>query len=122
MAKLSDKVMKEAEAALRDGTRLPTGVCLDFARNPAIFECSELDNRVARGEVSVSYDGTQILDLKTGEMSDGEPIDRSVPVTLMEIADASGGNTPAATGADTATTDNAPTGGRGGRATTTARG
>jgi hypothetical protein len=113
MAKLSDKVMKEAQEALRDGTRLPTGVCLDFSRNPAIFACSELDKRVARGEVSVSYDGTQVLDLKTGEMTAGEPIDRSMPVTLMEMADASGGNLPAATNADTVTTDNAPAGGRG---------
>ena len=122
MAKLSDKVMREAEDALRNGTGLPDGVCLDFSRNPAIFACSELDERVAKGEVSVSYDGTRILDLKTGEVTEGEAIDRSMPVTLMEIADASGGNTSAATNADTVTTDNTPAGGRGGRGTATARG
>jgi hypothetical protein len=112
MAKLSDKVMEEVRTALRDGSRIPTGVCLDFSRNPYAFPCSDLDKSVANGEVSVSFDGTQILDLKTGEVKEGEPIDRSMPVTLMEMADASGGGTPATTNADTQTTDNAPAGGR----------
>lgn len=120
MAKLSEKVMNEAREALRDGTRLPTGVCVDFQRNPAIFECSETDKAVARGEISVSYDGTQILDLATGEMREGKAIDRNVPVTLMEMSEAGSGTGVPATNADTVTTDNAPAGGRGGR-TATAR-
>jgi hypothetical protein len=113
MAKqLSDKVLEDVRVALRNGTGLPDGVCLDFARDPYAFPCSDVEERTAQGEVSVSFDGTQILDLKTGEVKEGKPIDRSMPVTLMEMADASGGGTPATTNADTQTTDNAPAGGR----------
>lgn len=110
-------------ARLARGEQLEGGWCFDGDRDPDIFRCNETERAVAAGELSVSWDGTKVLNLKTGEMTEGERIERNRPVTLMEINATTGGGAPTA-GGDTATTDNAPAGtGRGaGGGGTTARG
>lgn len=96
------------------GEQLDNGWCYDGDRDPDIFRCGEREEAVARGDTSVSYDGTMVLDLKAGTVKQGKPIERNRPVTLAEMQEATGGKLPATTAADTKTTDNAPAGtGRG---------
>lgn len=102
-------------AKLSRGEQLDAGFCYDPGRNPDIFECDEEDQRVAAGEVSRSWDGTSLTDLKAGttETRDmPEAFRLATPVTLQEVAAASGGTVESA-GADT-TTSGSTTGTSGG--------
>jgi hypothetical protein len=115
MAKDKDAGGAEGQRArLARGDQLEGGWCFDGDRDPAIFRCGEMEESVARGDVSVSYDGMTVTDLKKGMVSEGEKIERTRPVTLMEMREASGGDLPADTAATTVTTDNAPAGDGGG--------
>lgn len=111
------KNIEAQRAKLAKGEQLDAGFCFDPGRNPDIFECHEEDTAVAAGDVSVSWDGRTVTNLKTGEVETREMPDRfrvAQPVTLAEATEASGGAV-ASAGADTATTDGATgTGGGGG--------
>ena len=107
---------------LAAGRGLSAGVCFNPDRDPDLYECGDDDEtaKIAKGEISVSWDGRTVTDLKTGEVTTREQPDEykvTRVTTLAEMAEASGGSTPDSTGADTQTTDNAPAGGRGGRGT-----
>lgn len=107
------KGAEEQRARLARGEQMEAGWCFDPGRNPDFFRCKDEDERVAKGEVSRSWDGTSLTDLKAGttETRDmPEDFRLATPVTLQEVAAASGGGVESA-GGDTVTTDNAPAGG-----------
>jgi hypothetical protein len=121
MAKEDAKGVEEQRARLARGQQIEAGWCFDPGRNPEFFRCSAEDERVAKGEISRSWNGTAITDLKSGVVETRDmPADfrLATPVTLQEVAEASGGAV-ASAGADTATTDNTPAGGGTARARTT---
>jgi hypothetical protein len=65
--------IKECRRRLANAERLPPGICYNADNYPEEFyPCSELEERVAAGEVSVSWDGTKITDLKTGKITTQE--------------------------------------------------
>jgi hypothetical protein len=120
---------KDADGAARQrermgrGEQLESGWCYNGDRNPDVFRCSEEDEAVARGDISVSYDGRTVTDLTKGEAVVRDQPDEykvAVPQTLAETAEAGGARSggdagvPSASATATTTTDNA--GGGGGRA------
>jgi len=91
--------MKEHRRRLTANERLEAGVCYDPARWPnEFFRCSETEQASARGEVSVSWDGTVVQDLASGkiELQDStvtiRPDTTVVPVT--HVAGTSGAVAP----------------------------
>lgn len=65
--------LEQCREIVRDGGRLPPGVCVDFDRYPEEFyACTDLDERVADGEISRSWDGTTVTNLATGKVSRAE--------------------------------------------------
>ena len=101
--------VEEQRRRLRDGEQLQGGWCFDPARDPDIFQCGDVEESVARGDVSVSYDGAFTTDLKTGEVARGDVIQRKKVASFANV----GAGVPA-TAADSVTTDNAPPGTGGG--------
>lgn len=107
MAKEDAKGADVQRARLARGEQIEAGWCFDPGRNPDLFRCSEEDERVAKGEISRSWDGTSVTDLKEGTTETREMPDDfrlATPITLQEAAEASGGAV-ASAGADAATTD-----------------
>lgn len=95
--------LAEGRRALLRGEQIPAGLCYDPDRYPEEFyPCSELEERVARGEVSVSWDGTKVTDLKTGVTED-----RDVPPKVVPTSGATGAGTVTGTGNRTVTTEGA---------------
>lgn len=71
MAKSVD--IAECRRRLANAERMPPGVCYNPDRYPEEFYmCSDLEQAVAEGKVSVSWDGTKVTDLKTGKVTQQE--------------------------------------------------
>lgn len=115
MAKDKDGGVQEALDRIGRGEQ-PSGYCVDFDRDPPVFPCGDLEEGIAKGDVSVSWDGSKVFDLKTGEMTareaDRGPRGGGGVMGFTPVSP----NTPSA-GGTTVTTDNAPAGGGGTRTT-----
>lgn len=80
--KATKEQVAEARRAISRGEQFPAGLCYDADRYPdEFYPCSELEERVAKGEVSVSWDGTKVTDLKTGETTDRDVAPKVVPTS-----------------------------------------
>lgn len=80
--KATKSEMDSARRALSRGEALPAGLCYDPDRYPEEFyPCSDLEERVARGEVSMSWDGVTVTDLKTGKTEDRDVAPKVVPTS-----------------------------------------
>jgi hypothetical protein len=55
------------------GEGLEGGWCLDFDHQDVVYRCSEEEEAMARGEISISFNRDKVLDLKTGELMEREP-------------------------------------------------
>lgn len=102
MAKKSKDVsagVQENRDLFAQGLGPKAGWCYDGDRDPEFFECDELDERVAKGEVSVSFDKTHVLDLSSGELERREAPARAITAPTLVNPVGAG-----ATGADTTTT------------------
>jgi hypothetical protein len=112
MPKESSAEVKTQRERMGRGEQLEAGWCFDPDRDPDVFRCGELEKKVAEGKVSVSFDGARVMDLESGQVT----LQKARP---MNVGTMTTPNAPA-TGADTATTDNAAAGtGGGGRAART---
>lgn len=81
-SKASKTQMEEARRAVSRGEPIPAGLCYDADRFPEEFyPCSELEQSVAKGEVSVSYDGVTVTDLKTGKVTERDVVPKVVPTS-----------------------------------------
>jgi hypothetical protein len=104
MAKKDEKSGVDAQLdRLREGRQIEAGYCLDFDRDPVIYECSEVEEAVARGDTSLSYDGTKALDLKSGQVEVRDVAPKRAATANFSVAEL-GGPVPAAS---------SPTGGGG---------
>jgi hypothetical protein len=110
MAKDKDSGVQEALDKIGRGEQ-PSGYCVDFDRNPPVFPCGELEEAVAKGDVSLSWNGDKAVNLKSGDITEREA-DRG-PRGVAGFTPVTAGGAPAA-GGDTVTTDNSPPGGGGG--------
>jgi hypothetical protein len=88
------------------GESIEGGWCLDFDHPDVVYRCSDEEEAVAKGEVSMSFNRDKVLDLKTGDMVEREP-DFRRPVNFLPVA----GDVPAATGGATGGTVTGNTGG-----------
>jgi hypothetical protein len=65
--------LEECRKALATGERWPSGICYNPDRYPEEFyPCTDQDQAVAEGKISVSWDGTKVTDLKTGQVTTQE--------------------------------------------------
>jgi len=108
--KESSAEVTEQRERLGRGDQLTNGYCFDPDRDPDIFKCGPLEEGVAKGEISVSWDGSIVQNLVTGEVErrEARPMTASTMIAPVNAPTAGGAST-------TATTDNAPAGGRGAR-------
>jgi hypothetical protein len=58
---------------IRNGEQVEGGWCVDFDHPEVVYRCSEEEERMARGEISVSADRSTVLDLASGELVEREP-------------------------------------------------
>lgn len=77
----------DCKARLARGEQLPGGVCWNPDRKDEFYECSKEEVATAEGKLSVSWDGTKVVDLESGALTERDQpasykIDR--PVTLAE--------------------------------------
>lgn len=83
------------------GEQLPGGWCIDFDHPDTVYHCSDEEQAVAAGDVSVSFDRSKVLDLASGEVTEREAdFRRANPMGMVEL----GGGVPVAS---------SPTGGGG---------
>jgi len=68
----SDGRQKQLDLIAR-GEQIEGGWCLDFDHPDVVYKCSDEEEAVARGEISMSFNRDKILDLKTGELTEREP-------------------------------------------------
>src|SRR4051812_23343911 len=93
--------IKECRRRLANAERLPPGVCYNPDNYPEEFYmCSEMEQRAAAGEVSMSWDGTKVTDLKTGQTTRHES-------TVVRRADPAFTPGTPTTASDTKTTEGA---------------
>jgi hypothetical protein len=58
----------EQRARLGRGEQLEAGWCFDPDREEDVFKCGELEEAVVNDKSSVSFDGSKVVDLATGEV------------------------------------------------------
>lgn len=76
------------------GEQVEGGWCVDFDHPEVVYRCSEEEEAIARGDVSVSQDRSKVLDLASGELTLREAdFRRANPMGMVELS----GGVPAAT-------------------------
>lgn len=52
------------------GESIEGGWCLDFDHPEVVYRCSDEEEAVARGDISVSFDRSRVLDIASGEVTE----------------------------------------------------
>ncbi len=98
---------------LARGEQPPGGWCIDFDHPEVAYQCSEEEDAIARGDISVSVDRSKVLDLKSGEVTERDADwSRFNPMGMVDLS----GGVPAAT-SDTGGGGRGPVAGGGGATT-----
>ena len=83
----SDDVQRQMDFIAR-GEQVEGGWCIDFDRNPPVYKCSDEEEAVARGDISVSVAGDKVTDLKSGEVTEREADwSKFNPTGAVDLAD-----------------------------------
>jgi hypothetical protein len=76
------------------GEQVEGGWCVDFDHPETVYRCSEEEEAIARGDLSVSVDRSKVLDMRSGEVTEREADwSRFNPMGMVDL----GGGVPTAT-------------------------